>query len=51
MFFKIKDPSALVTYVKISKITKDAAEARINLAEEESGVDLNRSLSIKGFSE
>lgn len=51
MFFKIKDPSALVTYVKISKISQDAAEARTNLAAEGSNADLDKSLSIKGFSE
>lgn len=50
MFFKIKDTSALMTYVKIVKISKEAADTRNNLVTE-SNVDLERSLSIKGFSE
>lgn len=50
MFFKIPDTSALMTYVKIVKISKEAADTRNNLVTE-SNVDLERSLSIKGFSE
>jgi len=46
MFFKIMDPSASVTYIKIRKIS-EAVEVKPNLAQ----VDVDKSLSIKGFSE
>ncbi len=51
MFFKIQDPSASITYVKIAKISEEAvAENKASLAQGDS-VDTDRSLSIKGFTE
>lgn len=50
MFFKIQDPSAQVTYVKIIKIGEEAAEKQQSLVEETQG-EQDRSLSIKGFTE
>ena len=46
MFFKIMDPSASVTYVKISKISA-VVEEKPGLGQ----VDLDKSLTIKGFSD
>ena len=46
IFFKIMDPSASVTYVKVVK-TQEAVEVKPRLAQ----VETDKSLIIKGFSE
>ena len=47
MFFKIMDPSASITYVKVVKIAEAAEVKPSSLAQ----VDLDKSLTIKGFSD
>jgi hypothetical protein len=50
LFFKIEDPSAIITYVKIQKVSDESVETKASLAEETS-VEQDRTLSVKGFTE
>jgi len=45
MFFKIQDPSALITYVKILKVSEPPAEIKTSQDE------MDKSLSFKGYTE